>query len=64
MGKRRDEFPGSRKSTPFAAQQTAEACAKKAMEQGMRRVEVRVKGPDPEENPQSALFQPRDLKLH
>ncbi len=38
-------FPGSRKSTPFAAQQTAEACAKKAMEQGMRRVEVRVKGP-------------------
>ena len=38
-------FPGSRKSTPFAAQQTAEAVAKKAMEQGMKRVEVRVKGP-------------------
>ena len=38
-------FPGSRKSTPFAAQQTAEACARKAMEQGVRRVEVRVKGP-------------------
>jgi small subunit ribosomal protein S11 len=39
------DFRGSRKSTPFAAQQTAEACAKKAMEHGMRRVEVRVKGP-------------------
>ncbi len=38
-------FRGSRKSTPFAAQQTAEVCAKKAMERGMRRVEVRVKGP-------------------
>ena len=38
-------FPGSRKSTPFAAQQTAEACARKAMEHGVKRVEVRVKGP-------------------
>ncbi len=38
-------FPGSRKSTPFAAQQTAEACARRAMEHGMKRVEVRVKGP-------------------
>lgn len=38
-------FKGSRKSTPFAAQMAAEACAKKAMEQGMRQVEVNVKGP-------------------
>jgi small subunit ribosomal protein S11 len=38
-------FRGSRKSTPFAAQQTAESVAKKAMEHGMKRVEVRVKGP-------------------
>jgi small subunit ribosomal protein S11 len=38
-------FRGSRKSTPFAAQQAAEACAKQAMEHGVRRVEVRVKGP-------------------
>ncbi|MCZ6676237.1 MAG: 30S ribosomal protein S11 [Candidatus Poribacteria bacterium] len=38
-------FRGSRKSTPFAAQQTAETCARKAMEHGVRRVEVRVKGP-------------------
>lgn len=38
-------FRGSRKSTPFAAQQTAETCAKQAIDHGMRRVEVRVKGP-------------------
>ena len=40
-------FTGSRKQTPFAAQLTAEACARKAMEHGMKRVEVRVKGPGP-----------------
>jgi len=38
-------FKGSRKSTPFAAQIAAEAVAKKAMEQGMRRGSVLVKGP-------------------
>lgn len=38
-------FPGSRKSTPFAAQITAEAAAKEAMAMGLRRVEVWVKGP-------------------
>jgi small subunit ribosomal protein S11 len=38
-------FKGSRKSTPFAAQLAAEAAARKAMEHGMRRVEVIVKGP-------------------
>ena len=38
-------FKGSRKSTPFAAQMTAEDAAKKAMEHGMRNVEVFVKGP-------------------
>ena len=40
-----NNFRGSRKSTPFAAQQAAEMCAKQAMEHGVRRVEVRVKGP-------------------
>ena len=40
-------FKGSRKSTPFAAQLTAEDAAKKAMEHGMRSVEVYVKGPGP-----------------
>ena len=38
-------FKGSRKSTPFAAQLAAEDAAKKAMEHGMRTVEVYVKGP-------------------
>jgi small subunit ribosomal protein S11 len=38
-------FKGSRKSTPFAAQRAAEACAEKAIKMGMREVEVRVKGP-------------------
>jgi small subunit ribosomal protein S11 len=38
-------FKGSRKSTPYAAQVTAEAVARKAMENGMRSVEVYVKGP-------------------
>jgi len=38
-------FKGSRKSTPFAAQVAAEAAAKQAMDQGMREVEVWVKGP-------------------
>lgn len=40
-------FTGSRKQTPYAAQNAAEACAKKAIENGMKRVEVRVKGPGP-----------------
>ncbi len=38
-------FKGSRKSTPFAAQRAAEACAQKAIKMGMREVEVKVKGP-------------------
>jgi small subunit ribosomal protein S11 len=38
-------FKGSRKSTPFASQLTAEDAAKKAMEHGMHAVEVYVKGP-------------------
>jgi small subunit ribosomal protein S11 len=38
-------FKGSRKSTPFAAQRAAEACAEKAIKMGMREVEVKVKGP-------------------
>src|ERR1700736_2436385 len=38
-------FKGSRKSTPYAAQVTAEATARKAMEHGMKTVEIFVKGP-------------------
>ena len=40
-------FKGSRKSTPYAAQIASEACAKAAMEHGVQRVEVSVKGPGP-----------------
>ena len=38
-------FKGSRKSTPFAAQLAAEECARKAMDHGIRKVDVEVKGP-------------------
>lgn len=38
-------FKGSRKSTPYAAQVTAEQAARKAMEHGLRQVDVFVKGP-------------------
>jgi len=38
-------FKGSRKSTPFAAQVTADSCAKKGMEHGLKKVDVFVKGP-------------------
>ncbi|MEM9566136.1 MAG: 30S ribosomal protein S11 [Actinomycetota bacterium] len=38
-------FKGSRKSTPYAAQMAAEAAARRAMEHGVRKVDVQVKGP-------------------
>ncbi|MFQ6003185.1 MAG: 30S ribosomal protein S11 [Candidatus Zixiibacteriota bacterium] len=38
-------FKGSKKSTPFAAQRAAQTAAKEALEQGVRKAEVRVKGP-------------------
>lgn len=40
-------FKGSRKSTPFAAQNAVETAVKKAQEHGLRKVEVRVNGPGP-----------------
>jgi len=40
-------FKGSRKSTPFAAQMSAENAARRAMEHGMQTVDVYVKGPGP-----------------
>jgi small subunit ribosomal protein S11 len=39
------QFKGSKKSTPFAAQIAAEDACRKAQDQGMRSVEVRIKGP-------------------
>jgi small subunit ribosomal protein S11 len=41
----RHGFKGSRKSTPFAAQLSAQEALKQAMENGLRTAEVRVKGP-------------------
>ena len=38
-------FKGSRKSTPYAAQMAAESAARRAMDHGMRKVDVFVKGP-------------------
>ena len=38
-------FKGAKKGTPFAAQQAADSVAKRSMDQGMRQVEVLVKGP-------------------
>jgi small subunit ribosomal protein S11 len=38
-------FKGTKKGTPFAAQLASEACARRAMEHGLKRVDVMVKGP-------------------
>jgi small subunit ribosomal protein S11 len=40
-------FKGSRKSTPYAAQRAGEAASRAAMDNGMREVEVQVRGPGP-----------------
>ena len=40
-------YKGAKKSTPFAAQQAAEACAKVAVDRGLTAVDVDVKGPGP-----------------
>ena len=40
-------YKGAKKSTPFAAQQVAEACAKAALDQGLKFIDVNVKGPGP-----------------
>jgi small subunit ribosomal protein S11 len=40
-------FKGSRKSTPFAAQNAIAEASQKAVDHGMRKVEVKVKGPGP-----------------
>tara|TARA_Y100000031_G_scaffold151916_1_gene194056 strand:+ start:746 stop:1129 length:384 start_codon:yes stop_codon:yes gene_type:complete len=38
-------FKGARKSTPFAAQRAAESAARKAMDMGLKKIEVYIKGP-------------------
>ena len=55
-------FKGSRKSTPFAAQMAAEAAGKAAVDNGMKTVEVNVKGPGP--GRESALRSLQAAGLH
>ena len=51
-------FKGSRKSTPYAAGLAAEGAARKAMEHGLRQVEVYVKGPGPTRGSDSLFVLP------
>lgn len=57
-------FKGSRKSTPFAAQRAAETVAKKAMEQGMKQVDVYVKGPGAGRESAIRAIQAAGLKIN
>src|SRR4028119_1771127 len=56
-------FKGSRKSTPYAAQMTAESCANKAMDQGMRRVDIEVKGHGSGRDMAARTFQSMGLEV-
>jgi small subunit ribosomal protein S11 len=57
-------FKGSRKSTPFAAQLAAENAAKKALENGMRNVDVFIKGPGSGREAALRAIQAAGLKVH
>ncbi len=57
-------FKGSRKSTPFAAQLAAENAAKKAIESGMKTVDVYVKGPGAGREAALRALQSAGLKVH
>lgn len=57
-------FKGSRKSTPFAAQLAAENAAKKAMENGLKTVDVYIKGPGSGREAALRALQSVGLKIH
>jgi small subunit ribosomal protein S11 len=57
-------FKGSRKSTPFAAQLAAENAAKKAMENGLKTVDVFIKGPGAGREAALRALQSTGLKIH
>jgi small subunit ribosomal protein S11 len=57
-------FKGSRKNTPFAAQLAAQAAAREAMEVGLRRIEVRVKGPGAGRESAIRSLQATGLDIH
>jgi small subunit ribosomal protein S11 len=56
-------FKGARKSTPFAASQAAQRAASAAMRNGVREVEVRVKGPGPGRESAVAALQQAGLRI-
>jgi len=56
-------FKGSRKSTPFAAQQAAQRAAAAAMRNGVREVEIRVKGPGSGRESAIAALQSAGLRI-
>jgi len=57
-------FKGARKSTPFAAQIAADNAAKKAIEQGLRSIDVYVKGPGAGRESALRSLQAAGLKVH
>jgi small subunit ribosomal protein S11 len=57
-------FKGSRKSTPFAAQLAAENAAKKAMENGLKTIDVFIKGPGAGREAALRALQSAGLKIH
>src|SRR3989304_8998544 len=56
-------FKGSRKGTPFAAQIAAENATKKAMEDGVRRVDVFIKGPGPGRKAALGAIKPAGINI-
>ncbi len=56
-------FKGSRKSTPFAAQRAAEKCADIAIKNGVKEIDVRVKGPGSGRESAIRSLQARGLKV-
>jgi small subunit ribosomal protein S11 len=56
-------FKGSRKSTPYAASQAAQNCANNAMRNGVREVEIKVKGPGAGRESAIAAMQGAGLRI-
>ena len=57
-------FSGSKKATPFAAQVAAENCARKAMEHGVKNIEVYLKGPGSGRESAIRAIQAAGLQIH
>ncbi len=57
-------FKGARKSTPFAAQTAAETCGRKALDMGVKQLEVKVKGPGPGRESAVRALNALGLEIH